>query len=749
MWTLLFLCSVLATHGVTGWRTTWGYDTATAEWTTWGYDRTTAVPCGGYLYSSSGSFYSPNYPNNYTNNAICTWYIRAGQHTRLEFSNVNLECDFDDIFVYDGPSTSSRLLGRYCSSRKTVFYSTGYYLTVRFRSDHSITYSGFRANYNIGATSSPGTDMTTDQSSCRYNCGYSVGSCSCRSNCEYYGNCCNDYYSYCPATTVATTEPATDTTQPSCRYNCGYSVGSCSCRSNCEYYGNCCPDYYSHCGRTTDVPTTAQPSCRRNCGSHMGSCSCSSSCRYNGNCCYDYYSYCYWTTPLTTTPSYQTSQSSCRGNCGYHMGSCSCSSSCRYNGNCCHDYYSYCAATTPEPCGGSLFGSGTFSSPNHPNYYNDNAYCVWHLRSAHDQRIFLAFTYLQLENCCNCDYISVYDGPSVGSRLLGKVCNDSLSSFSSSSNHMTVVFRSDRSVVGRGFSAEFLSSLKPNAGRVDCSADKMNIVIERSYLNSLGYDGHSLYLNDPHCRPQVSSFQVVFSFPLNTCGNIRQFVHGRIMYTNNVRAYPSHSGEIIRQSHLKMNVTCVMDQDSVSQIMYVVRNLENSTITGSGRYNTSMAFYKTRSFYDKVTEDPYEVTLNQRLFVQVQLRRRESTLRLFIDTCVASPSPFDFNDRAYYLVRDGCKADSTYYPISSSTPSLARFEFKAFQFLRATDSVYIRCKVLICPVTDHNSRCSRGCSRRAARDVQSEHDSHTLVVGPIKLKESEKKEEGTEKQNEA
>lgn len=47
------------------------------------------------------------------------------------------------------------------------------------------------------------------------------------------------------------------------------------------------------------------------------------------------------------------------------------------------------------PCGGSLFGSGTISSPNHPDYYNDNSYCVWQLRAAYDQRIFLAFSYLQ------------------------------------------------------------------------------------------------------------------------------------------------------------------------------------------------------------------------------------------------------------------------------------------------------------------------------------------------------------------
>ncbi|XP_074502258.1 CUB and zona pellucida-like domain-containing protein 1 isoform X3 [Sebastes fasciatus] len=541
--------------------------------------------------------------------------------------------------------------------------------------------------------------------------------------------------------------------QPSCRYNCGRYMGSCSCSSSCRYNGNCCYDYYSYCSRTSTVaPTTGQPSCRYNCGRYMGSCSCSSSCRYNGNCCYDYYSYCSRTSTVAPT----TGQPSCRYNCGYSMGSCSCSSSCRYYGNCCNDYYcTYRVTQSSEnfdhtnPCGGHLFGSGTFSSPNHPNHYQDNAYCVWQLRAAYDQRIFLSFTYLQLENCCSCDYIGIYDGPSTGSRYLGKVCNNSLSTFYSTSNYLTVLFRTDGSVVGRGFSADYISSLSPSSGRVDCSSDNMNIVIERTYLSSLGYDGQSLYLNDPHCRPQVSRYQVVFNFPMNTCGNVRKFENGRVVYTNTIRAYTSSSGEITRQSHLKLNVGCRMEQDSVAQIMYVVRHHDNSSITGTGRFNTSMDFYTSSGFYYKVTQVPYEVTLNQNLYVQVDLRRGDSSLVLFLDTCVTSPSPHDFHTRPYYLVRNGCSVDNTYRAYSSGTNAFARFTFKAFQFLRATESVYIQCKVLVCQASDYNSRCRRGCHRRVARDLGSEHDSETLVLGPIQLKEPEKKEEETPKQDKA
>ncbi|XP_059214910.1 deleted in malignant brain tumors 1 protein-like isoform X2 [Centropristis striata] len=661
-------------------------------------------------------------------------------------------------------------------------------------------------DYCMDTTYMPET--TTDLPSCLYNCGSYLGSCSCESSCHYYGSCCPDYNYYCPMPTTTLQPDTTDTDithwytcqgncgidmgicsctssceyrgnccyhyrdycldttadlwttgQPSCRYNCGWDMGSCSCRSSCLNYGNCCDDFYSYCDYSTTEGSliTDNPSCHGKCGWDMGSCSCTRSCVKNHNCCNDYYGYCY-NYHTTEEPETAISQPSCGWYCGSDMGSCSCASSCVYYGNCCNDYYDYCyyyhstvgpeTATAP-PCGGSLFGSGTFSSPNHPDHYHDNAYCVWQLRTSFDQRIFLSFTYLQLENCCDCDYVSIYDGPSVGSRYLGKVCNDSLSTFYSTSNYMTVLFRTDMSVVARGFNAEFISSLPPSSGRVDCSSDNMNIVIDKSYLNSLGYDAHNLYLSDPHCRPQISSYSVVFSFPINTCGNVREFQNGRVVYTNTIRAYSSNSGEITRQSHLKMNVSCRMEQDSVSQIMYVVHDHDNTSITGTGRFNTSMDFYTSSSFFYKVTEVPYKVKLNQRLYVQVNLRRSDSSLVLFLDTCVTSPSPHDFQSRSYDLVRNGCPVDDTYAAYSTGTRPYARFRFQAFQFLRASDTVYIQCKVLICQASDYNSRCRQGCNKRVARDLGSEHDSETLVLGPIQLEDPEQKEEETQEQDEA
>ncbi|XP_035652196.1 deleted in malignant brain tumors 1 protein-like isoform X2 [Oncorhynchus keta] len=749
--TLLVLCSVIVSHGTQGQWDTW---TTAEPWRTVDPSGTSA-PCGGYLTASKGQFNSPNYPRNYPNNADCTWNIQTpsgSQIVQLEFLYVNLEgdfnCKYDSISVYDGYSAYNRLLGKLCGGQSSTFYSTGSSITVRFTSDSSSTYKGFQAEYRV-----------VDGGSCRHNCGYQVGNCSCSYSCEYRGNCCQDYQQICyDTTTEPSTTDAGPTAQPSCRYNCGYTLGSCSCSSSCQYYGNCCYDYNEICyGTTTDSLTTAADpattggwgSCRYSCGSYAGGCSCTSSCRYNGNCCHDYNDYCQSTTYETGT----TSEASCRYNCGFNLGRCSCSSSCQYYGNCCYDYNTYCPTTPPEStvsgthptCGGNLHDSGSISSPYYPEYYHDNAYCVWHLSAPSGQRIFMSFTDLELENCCSCDYISVYDGSSVTSQMLGTICdlnNDtSLAAYHSTSNYMTVLFRSDQSVVSRGFRAMFSSSLASNQGRVDCSSDNMNIVIQRSYLLSMGYDGYNLYLNDQHCRPQVNSYQVVFSFPINTCGTQRKFEKGRVEYINAVRAYRSDSGEITRQSHFLLHVECHMEQDTMVQVMYKTNDEGNGTITGTGRFNSTMAFFTNSNFYSEITQTPYKITLNQNMYVQVRLRRSDSSLHLFLDTCVASPSPHDFQTRSYDLVRNGCRRDPTYYSYTSGTSSYARFTFQAFKFLRADESVYLQCKVTICQASDYNSRCRRGCRTRKARDLGSSQGSHTLILGPIQLKDLEKPDE--------
>lgn len=55
--------------------------------------------CGGVLLSESGWFTSPNYPNNYPNNARCEWLIEGRQPIIVSFIHLHLEKYYDWLLV--------------------------------------------------------------------------------------------------------------------------------------------------------------------------------------------------------------------------------------------------------------------------------------------------------------------------------------------------------------------------------------------------------------------------------------------------------------------------------------------------------------------------------------------------------------------------------------------------------------------------------------------------------------------------
>nr|XP_055027444.1 uncharacterized protein LOC129417038 [Misgurnus anguillicaudatus] len=638
-------------------------------------------------------------------------------------------------------------------------------------------------------TTAADTTISSDGSSCRDSCGSFVGTCACYSACQALGNCCPDFKTYCSLTTYKP-DPTVWADFYSCGYNCGIDFGICSCESSCQYHGNCCFDFEWFCPVSTTTSTTMPTAstehiyvdyfCAFNCDIDFGPCSCKSSCQYLGNCCPDYEWSCPVSTTTMTTGSTELSTTTsttmttittgstelstttsttmktgstehiyvdyfCEFSCDIDFGPCSCKSSCQYLGNCCPDYESYCPSpTTSWPpitdnhtaCGGHLYGSGLFSSPNYPHYYDDNAYCVWYLSAQAGQRIFLSFADVQLERCCDCDYISVHDGSSTGHQELGKICfNDTThQTFHSSSRYLTVVFRSNHSGVGHGFKAQFTSSLTADQGHVDCSSDNMVIVIRTSYLNSLGFNGNDLYVDDHRCRPTINSTEVVFRFSLNTCGTGKEMMNGYVTYTNNLRASQSQTGEITLQPQFLLHVDCRTEPDTVVQILYKAKEDINVNLTGAGRFNASIAFYTSSSFNQQIFYLPYEVNLNQYMYVQVWLNRPDTSLDLFLETCVASPDPNDFKTRSYDLLRNGCPRDSSYYSYINGQQYYAQFRFQAFKFLQTHANVYLQCKVIICPDNDYNSRCRQGCRLRRKRSLESNHHTNTVILGPITLK---------------
>lgn len=127
-----------------------------------------------------------------------------------------------------------------------------------------------------------------------------------------------------------------------------------------------------------------------------------------------------------------------------------------------------------------------------------------------------------------------------------------------------------------------------------------------------------------------------------------------MVYNNEVRTYPNNSADITYLPQIYLSVACHMRKDSISQIVYVAHDRLKFNVTGSGQYNTTMAFYTSGNFYQQIYDSPYYVSLNQYMYVQVSLGQYDSSLVLFLDTCVASPDPQDNpNHRSHYLLANG------------------------------------------------------------------------------------------------
>ncbi|XP_017490569.1 PREDICTED: neuropilin and tolloid-like protein 2, partial [Rhagoletis zephyria] len=116
-------------------------------------------PCYNFTIGNDNikEFYSPNYPNFYINNTDCQRVIRApfGYLIKIEFRDqFHLEdatnCEYDFLEVRDGAFGYSTLIDKLCGPDfPRDIISSDRFLFLRFVSDDSIQYSGFRAVYSF------------------------------------------------------------------------------------------------------------------------------------------------------------------------------------------------------------------------------------------------------------------------------------------------------------------------------------------------------------------------------------------------------------------------------------------------------------------------------------------------------------------------------------------------------------------------------------------------------------------------
>ena len=117
------------------------------------------------LSGSSGTFFTPDYPVPYPNDATCIWMISvpAGKRVKLKFEDFELETVFssckqltnekDYVQIRDGQDPESNELALHCGYdvfSPSDVYSTGRYMWVKFYSNsvnHWPRPKGFKAHF--------------------------------------------------------------------------------------------------------------------------------------------------------------------------------------------------------------------------------------------------------------------------------------------------------------------------------------------------------------------------------------------------------------------------------------------------------------------------------------------------------------------------------------------------------------------------------------------------------------------------
>ncbi|XP_053215446.1 cubilin [Podarcis raffonei] len=456
--------------------------------------------CSHEYTEATGELTSPNYPGHYPNRMACIYRIHVGNNKQiaLHFTNFSLEegarCSSDYVELRDGGYETSPLLGKYCGSTlPPVTISQSNKLWIKFESDFLHTSTGFSAYWDGTSTGCGGTLATSSgiftspnyplpyyhNSECYWLLKSSHGSpfelqfdqfhLEPHSSCQYDyvavydGNSTNAKMlgKFCDDQIPPTLHSTGDSLYVKLRTDATLGGGGFFARYKQICQGVVIANRSQGILESLNYPNKYPPD-----------------------------SLCTWTIQTTTgnTLNYSFSDFSTEGgeNCGrdhlkLYDGPNAQSS---LIGTFCGNTDVPAGGTTGSSlhvvffsdkigestgfqmlwhvngCGAELSGtSGSFHSPGYPNKYPNNRECHWYIHTAPGSSIQLTIVEFDVEyhSSCNYDVLEIYGGPDFSSPRLAQLCAPrSLQNplhVSSTGNAVSVRFKANRFVNGRGFNA--------------------------------------------------------------------------------------------------------------------------------------------------------------------------------------------------------------------------------------------------------------------------------------------------------
>uniref|UniRef100_A0A8C5DPF9 CUB and sushi domain-containing protein 3-like n=1 Tax=Gouania willdenowi TaxID=441366 RepID=A0A8C5DPF9_GOUWI len=178
------------------------------------------APCGGNVTGSSGFILSPNYPHPYPHSKDCDWLIAVHSDyvISLAFISFSIEPNYDFLYIYDGQDSTAHLIGSFQDSKlPEKMESTSNLMYLAFRSDGSVSYTGFHLEYKAKlreACFDPGIVMNGTRMGTDYKLG-SMVTFHCEAGYLLQG------YSTLTCVMGNSKRPEWDRAKPSCQAPCG------------------------------------------------------------------------------------------------------------------------------------------------------------------------------------------------------------------------------------------------------------------------------------------------------------------------------------------------------------------------------------------------------------------------------------------------------------------------------------------------------------------------------------------------
>ncbi|KAM9165722.1 bone morphogenetic protein 1 isoform 1-T1 [Pangshura tecta] len=440
---------------------------SSSNWVGKGFFAVYEAICGGEMKKDNGHIQSPNYPDEYRPNKVCTWKITIseGFHVGLTFQSFEIErhdsCAYDYLEIRDGSSESSSLIGRYCGYDKPDdIKSTSNKLWMKFVSDGSINKAGFAVNFfkevdecsqpNNGGCEQrcvntlgsyrcacdPGYELALDKRRCEAACGGLLtrlnGSITSPGwPKEYPPNKDCVWHLVAPSQYRISLQFEffeTEGNDQVCKYDFVEVRSGLSADS--KLHGKFCgaekPDVITSQYNNMRIEfksdnTVSKKGFKAHFFSDKDECS-----KDNGGCQHD----C-----LNTFGSYQ-----CQCRSGFVL----------------HDNNHDCKEAGCDHKVTSI--TGTITSPNWPDKYPSKKECTWAVTTTPGHRVKLTFMELDIEGHqeCTYDHLEVYNGKDAKAPVLGRFCGaKEPDPIISTSNKMFLKFFSDNSVQKKGFQATY------------------------------------------------------------------------------------------------------------------------------------------------------------------------------------------------------------------------------------------------------------------------------------------------------